>query len=61
MFEQFALEEQSPCKAFRFIFLNMAQKFGQIEKGSFPKAHGSRMPLARAVYHCSVEARRCAQ
>jgi len=39
----------------------VAQKFGQIEKFSLPKAQASRMPLVRAVYHSFVEARRCAQ
>jgi len=34
MFQQVASAEPSPCKTFLFVFLKVAQKFGQIEKFS---------------------------
>jgi len=61
MFGQVAQAESSPCKAFLFVFLTEAQKFGQIENFAPPKAKGSRKSLLRAEYHGllrSVAARR---
>jgi len=46
------LKQNHRLEKFSYSFsLKVAQKFGRIENFTPPKAQGSRMPLARAVYH----------
>jgi len=48
---KFLKQNHRPAKFSYSFFLKVAQKFGRIENFAPPKAQGSRMLLARAVYH----------